>query len=61
MVSENESQTSTVEGKVTEDVHKVSQSAEEMKTGSLQVSASATELSQLAEKHNEMVSRFKLN
>ncbi|MCP4119797.1 MAG: methyl-accepting chemotaxis protein [Desulfobacteraceae bacterium] len=60
-VSENVNQTSSVAGEVTEDVHKVSQAAEEMNAGSLQVNSSASGLSELAEKLNEMVSRFKLN
>jgi len=49
-----------VAGEVTQDVHKVSEAAEEMNKGSLQVNTSAVELSKLAENLNEMVSRFKL-
>ncbi len=59
-VNENVNQTSAVAGEVTQDIHQVSQTAEEMKAGSSQVNISSTELSQLAENLNEMVSRFKL-
>jgi len=50
-----------VAGEVAKDIHLVSQAADEMNTGSLQVNTSAEELSQLAEKLNEMVGRFKLS
>jgi methyl-accepting chemotaxis protein len=53
-------QTSAVAAEVTKDIHGVSQSADEMNAGSLQVNESASELSQLAENLNEMVSRFKI-
>ncbi|MBF0235683.1 MAG: Cache 3/Cache 2 fusion domain-containing protein [Desulfamplus sp.] len=59
-VNENVNQTSSVAGDVTSDINQVSQAAGEMNQGSRQVSESAAELSKLAEKLNEIVSRFKL-
>ena len=57
-VHENVNQTSAVAGELTEDTHGVSQSADAIKTGGLQVNESATELSEFAEKPDVMVSSF---
>ncbi len=59
-VNENVNQTSAVAGEVTHDIANISQATNEMKEGSIQIMKSAGELSQLAEKLNEMVGRFKI-
>lgn len=59
-VNVNVNQASAVTGEVTKDIAGVSQVAEDMKTGSLQVKESAAELSKLAENLNEMVGQFKV-
>jgi len=59
-VTENVNQTSTVAGEVTHDISQVRQATEEMNDNSHQVMTSATELSELAEKLNEMVGRFNI-
>jgi methyl-accepting chemotaxis protein len=60
-VSENINLAASVAGDVTEDIHDVSQSSEELKAGSLQVNSSAIQLSKLAESLNAMVNKFALN
>lgn len=59
-VNENINQTSAVAGEVSQDIAEVSQAAAEMNTGSTRVSESAVGLSELAEKLNQMVGKFKI-
>ena len=59
-VNENVKQASSAVGDVTNDISEVSQAAQEMNDGSHQVLNSATNLSELAEKLNDMVGRFKV-
>ncbi|RJQ54696.1 MAG: methyl-accepting chemotaxis protein [Desulfobacteraceae bacterium] len=59
-VNQNVAQSSRVAGDISKDISEVSQAAQEMSNGSSQVNASAVELSKLAERLNDMVSRFKV-
>ena len=59
-VNENISQSSIVSGNIAKDIVEVDTAAQEMADGSTQVQSSAADLSKLAEKLNEMVTRFKV-
>ncbi|BBO91605.1 hypothetical protein DSCOOX_47850 [Desulfosarcina ovata subsp. ovata] len=59
-VNENVAQSSSVAGEITQSIGEVNQSAGEMASSSSQVRLSAEDLSQLAEKLNIMVRRFKI-
>lgn len=59
-VNDNINQVSAVTGEVTQDISEVNHAARETNAGSKHVSASAVELSRLAENLNEMVSQFKI-
>ncbi|WP_155323293.1 methyl-accepting chemotaxis protein [Desulfosarcina ovata] len=59
-VNENVAQSSSVAGEITQSIGEVNQSAGEMASSSSQVRLSAEDLSQLAEKLNIMVGRFKV-
>jgi methyl-accepting chemotaxis protein len=59
-VNENVNQASAVTGEVTRDITDVSQLAQETNSETLKIDKGTTELSKLADKLNEMVSRFKI-
>ena len=59
-VNENVNQASAVTGEVTKDITDVSHLAQETNSESFKIDKGTTELSKLADKLNEMVSRFKI-
>jgi methyl-accepting chemotaxis protein len=59
-VNENVAQCSTVSGDIAKDVEEVNQASIEMSDGSVQVSGSANELSELSESLKQMVERFRI-
>ncbi len=59
-VNKNVNQTSSMANEVATDINEVNQSANGMKTGSAQVKTRASELAELAEKLNSMITYFKL-
>ncbi|MBU0991130.1 MAG: cache domain-containing protein [Proteobacteria bacterium] len=59
-VNENVNQTSAVAGEVTRDIAEVSRATNEMRSGSEQIKTSASDLSTLAEKLNQLIKWFKI-
>ncbi|MFM2479535.1 methyl-accepting chemotaxis protein [Celerinatantimonas sp. MCCC 1A17872] len=60
-VNTNVNKTSAMAGEVATDIHEVNQASVGMKEGSIQVKTRASELSELADRLNAMITHFKLN